>query len=807
MFSAKLAAPVTAILCALMQGCGGPSAVDGSVLLARHPEALIALELPDATRSSPPPEWIRIRAPLRHSRTVDTIDEYTVRLPFANIHRSHNSDSPPARFGLRTSGKHHWRFRRAMDKPWTWHIRGRFLTLRVPSDAPVPDLSTWTTRYGVAVDTAKSMSAPHSDLAPRDFALRQMTFSGGDRYGLFLPAPSSATFEITLPNDPVLEFHAGLLRPPLDRGVTSDGATLHVEVLRDGIPIRARACALLKTGERTRIRMHLGQYEGQTVQIRFQTDPGETTRLDHVFIEDPAVYTPTWSPKRLVLLFADTLRPDHLGAYGYDRPTSPALDSLADEGTLFEQVRSVSPWTLPAARAALTGRQPEEWHASERLPKILAERGWHTAAFVGNAFLSQEFDMGEDWGLYRYRFLASSENTVDAALGFLGQRAQSDVAVLLHFMDPHLPYTESPQYKNLWAGAAPAGLSEGVSLLELRDLDALEPAVQAAYATYMKARYDQNIRMMDDQVARLLKALPADATVVLYSDHGEEFWEHGGVEHGHALWDEVVKVPLIIRSPGLKTGRISTPASLLDLTPTVLGALGIDIDTPFQGRDLSRDRSVQPLAIGRILRGAESWAVVDGHNKWVTRLGRQHRYDLSTDPTENAGREDPHTSTLAPEAALLSKAVARPVQPVLHVIGAALTDAQWGDPHAQIKVSLPGGFSTAWSRGSLPVQEPVVQGDQVTLGPAVAPFTMLPPEFFAVPVSKTLDGLTLEVRSGDEQWKSVLGEGAPLPLVAGTDKALFEVRWDALPLPPEQAVPGTHPDRTEELRALGYIGD
>jgi hypothetical protein len=84
---------------------------------------------------------------------------------------------------------------------------------------------------------------------------------------------------------------------------------------------------------------------------------------------------------------------------------------------------------------------------------------------------------------------------------------------------------------------------------------------------------------------------------------------------------------------------------------------------------------------------------------------------------------------------------------------------------------------------------------------------MLPPEFFALPSSTSLNGLTLEVRSGDQVWRSVLEDDGALPLVAGTDDARFEVRWDALPMPPEQAVPGTHPDREEELRALGYLGD
>ena len=93
------------------------------------------------------------------------------------------------------------------------------------------------------------------------------------------------------------------------------------------------------------------------------------------------------------------------------------------------------------------------------------------------------------------------------------------------------------------------------------------------------------------------------------------------------------------------------------------------------------------------------------------------------------------------------------------------------------------------------------------LGPPSGPHAALPQEFFAVPVNASLDGLTLQVRAAGQQWSASLEKGAQLPLSAGSGASRFEVRWDALPLPPKQSVPGTHPDRAEELRALGYTGD
>jgi len=798
-----------AILAALCMACAGdaPPPEAGSILLARHPASIRSLELPPSSRPVEPPDRLRFRAPLTLERTAEGVDVYATRLPYQHVYRSHNNTAPPPHFDLQIPDARRWTYASTRDRPWTWSVTSKSLRVRVPEGTAPPDLTDWTARYAVAHESEARMALQSADTTPAGFALRQMRSAGAERFGVFLPAPATASFEVTVPRDAELSFWAGLLPAPLKTGLTSDGATLHVELLRDGQVLRERSCHLLEIGRRQRVRMQLSQYQGQTLQIRFRTDPGEDAHLDYVFLAEPALATRTWSPRRLVLLFADTLRPDHLGTYGHTRPTSPAIDALAAQSQVFEHARSISPWTLPAARAALTGRQPEAWEESERLPAILARNGWHTAAFVGNAFLSSEFDMGSDWGAYRYHFLARADETVDRAVETLSQHSHGDLALLLHFMEPHLPYMEKEPYRSLWAGEEPPGFETGVSLIQVDALGELTDAQRAEYARYLKDRYDQNIRAMDDQIGRLLDALPSDATVVLYSDHGEEFWEHGGFEHGHALWEEVVRVPLIIRSPHLRPGRVTTPVSLLDLTPTVLGALGIETDIAFKGRDLARNPTPAPVAIGRVLRGAESWAVVEGQDKWITRHGRHQRFDLEADPGETAPLDRAHTAEPVPEAALLAEAVERPVVPVLHVIGPHPSRAYWRAPKGEVALSLPGGFTDTWARGSLPTQEPRLDGDRAVLGPARPPHAAVAQEFFAVPANDSLEGLRLEIRTPSASWSAELEPGQALPLRAGPEGAGFEVRWDALPLPPRKQVPGTHPDRVEELRALGYTGD
>ncbi len=779
---------------------------EGSILLARHPDKLVALELPPASRETAPPEWLGFVDPLEFSRTDDGIDEYYARLPFQNVEYGHNTIVPPPHFELRTGEGRPWSYSGSRTTVWSWGVTSKLLKVRVPAGEAPPDLADWTAKYPIAEAEYLDMNLSTSGLEPIPFALTQVQVGSARRFGLFLPAPGLATFEVTLPADPELTVRAAVLKPPLTTGLASDGAALHIEILKNDNVVRVRTCDLPEVGKRNLIRMHLAQYAGQTVKIRFRTDPGEATHLDYVFLSEPTIQTRTWAPKRLVLLFADTLRPDHLGAYGYERDTSPAIDRLAAEGTVFEEVRSISPWTLPAARAVLTGQQPENWRHARRLQTILAENGWQTSAFVSNAFLSAEFGMGDEWGLYRYRFLSSAEDTVDAALAELARNPRSDSAILVHFMEPHVPYRESEPYRHMWAGEDPPGFEKGVSLIEIGKLR-LDSAAKDRYARYLKDRYDQNIRMMDDQIARLIDALPPDTTVVLYSDHGEEFWEHDGIEHGHALWEEVVRVPLIIRSPNLPPGRVSQPGSLLDLTPTVLSVLGIASDADFDGRDLSSAGASPPVAIGRVLRGAESWAVVHGGKKWVTRHGKQQLFDLENDPHETDAVEDLHGAAPAPSAAKLAEALGRPVLPVLHVIGPDPSKAHWRAKEGKVVLTLPGGFVSAWAAGSLAEQEPVIEGDTVTLGPVEPPFSAVPQEFFAVPRADTLEGLTLEVYTSGVRWSSTLGDGTDPLLSAGRGRAHFEVRWDAMPVPPDEVVPSTHPDRAEELRALGYTGD
>jgi hypothetical protein len=168
-----------------------------------------------------------------------------------------------------------------------------------------------------------------------------------------------------------------------------------------------------------------------------------------------------------------------------------------------------------------------------------------------------------------------------------------------------------------------------------------EEQLQEAVA-YLESRYDQNIRFVDAQLERLLSSLDEQDVVVLFSDHGEEFGEHGELEHGHAVHEELLRIPLVIRAPGIEPGRIRSPVSLLDIAPTVLELANVQTDAVqgesllalMRGESNASSATERAHVAGRTLYGSDAWAVLSAGRKWVLRNGVERIYDLDSDPGE-----------------------------------------------------------------------------------------------------------------------------------------------------------------------------
>ncbi len=309
-------------------------------------------------------------------------------------------------------------------------------------------------------------------------------------------------------------------------------------------------------------------------------------------------------PRNLILISIDTLCADHLGSYGYERPTSPTIDAIAAEGLLFEDVSTPSPWTLPSHASMLTGLYPNRHGVkshTQRLPgrvKTIAEmfkaHGYDTAGFVNSHNLSTRYGLDRGFGYFDYikEDAGQTEPSLvgTRAMQWLKRGKEKPFFLFLHYYDVHSDYTSRPQYEDKfthpYSGKADGTTSQLVSVRQG------EGALDQTDAEHLIDLYDAGIRQMDDGIKQLVQFLKDNqiydnSLLVITSDHGEEFLEHGGVLHGRTHYQEVMKIPWIMHGPSIPAGhRVRQMASLVDLMPTLLGLMGIAAPDGLDGMDL-----------------------------------------------------------------------------------------------------------------------------------------------------------------------------------------------------------------------------
>jgi arylsulfatase A-like enzyme len=317
------------------------------------------------------------------------------------------------------------------------------------------------------------------------------------------------------------------------------------------------------------------------------------------------------TPPNIVLYIIDTLRADHLGCYGYSRPTSPRIDAFANDATLFAHASAQSAWTKPAVATILTGLYPPVHGAnsvsdvlSDEVPTLaeaLAESGYDTAGFVTNSVLSRAYGFAQGFNHFEYleetedrEFHQLSDRVNRSVFSWLDNRPQEDpFFICVHTMDPHAPYTpRSPFAEELASQVTDPRLGR---LQIVNGLTWKDRAPEKNTASDLMALYDGEIRFNDAQFGELLDKLEAmnvleSSLVVFVSDHGEEFGDHGRWQHGFTLFEEMLHVPLIIRFPfaaGAGT-VVSTTVGQVDVVPTVLEVAGLAVPPGVQGRSLAQ---------------------------------------------------------------------------------------------------------------------------------------------------------------------------------------------------------------------------
>jgi len=411
----------------------------------------------------------------------------------------------------------------------------------------------------------------------------------------------------------------------------------------------------------------------------------------------PALTRPTDAPLAVIYL-VDTLRADHTGPYGYARKTTPELDAFAKDAVVFESAVAHASWTKPSVASILTSLLPGQHRAVQlrdpleskhvTLAEMLRAKGFSTGAAIANSVIylpESNFGRGFDYfaGLHgeegRPSKLVDAAGVVDTALRWLDSRQGLPNFLYVHTMDPHVPYAPPPPFDRMF---------EPHPTPEHPAVDPRTDYKEPLDRDRIVAQYDGDVAYGDQQFGRFVRELKARglydrALIVFMADHGEEFLDHGQWFHGRSLYDELIRIPLIVKFPKQAAGgrRIAQQAQAVDVLPTVLRALDLPVPAPptIAGRPLHElvfATQEKREAIAEIShRGIVAHGVRTEGDKFVRRFGPEQDelyFDLAKDPGERENLSDK-----APERVRLLRAKAEEAMapsPFRHVLRALGND-------------------------------------------------------------------------------------------------------------------------------------
>jgi arylsulfatase A-like enzyme len=371
----------------------------------------------------------------------------------------------------------------------------------------------------------------------------------------------------------------------------------------------------------------------------------------------------------VVIITLDACRVDQFGPRPDGTTLTPNIDRFAENAVVFTHCRSQASWTSPSLSTLHTGQYPMVHYATAHRPlgtsqptlaELMGEAGYDTRAVVANRLCHRSLGMARGFDDYLYwdqnRFIRALgyyetyfyylENRIyekrntrvgekddhttiitDRLVDIFEEDRGRPLFLWTHYLDPHTPYSPPPEY--VAAEDRPFIDKFGHGNRKKADLN--------------RRLYDGEVRYVDDELGRVLPLIPPDALVIISSDHGEEFWEHDGFDHGKTLYEEVIRVPLVVRFPEGRGGVSDAPVAVIDLAPTILGHLGLDVPPSMQGRDISAAASAAewdfPVFAGSsMLAGERQYTVVYRGRKLI--LGHKESmsaakyFDLAADPGE-----------------------------------------------------------------------------------------------------------------------------------------------------------------------------
>ena len=579
---------------------------------------------------------------------------------------------------------------------WNDEEIGRIVLTAAPEDyrlaVPVEVQNTGSNliHLGYASSSGASTEPPHVawHLVRVEGAATGARPVADDEGVLRLPFRSAVDYYVLLPEGGALEFAGLALYGPQGAWRSADPAPgLTVSVWKHPLGPATVVEAFTERKGRLELPIH-----DQPMRIRLEPTAGErvpqaeagltfTAALEsptypwpHAAAPETAVADETTTPApdgpspHVLIFLVDTLRADHLGCYGYDRPTTPNIDRWAESAVLFENAVAQSSWTRPTTASVLTGLYPHNHGARTRndrlaedvpyLPEILRSLGYRALGVTTNSIVGPAYGFRRGFGHHRHfgesrrrpGLYVPAWRAVNETLKWLERVKPGDsFFAYVHVSDPHHPYHPPPAQREQFAPGAPL-TPPGPGLLAAPD------SVKAHYVDL----YDGEIAHVDEQFGRLLDELDErgfldDTLVVFVSDHGEEFLDHGHYGHGASLYQEQIHVPLIIQMPrrlrsATQPSTVAAQVQQIDIVPTILDAIGQSDLIETDGRSLlplMRSAPVPPphnLALSDLRSDGEGADAVllelpDSRRKLIdygsATFGAAHQlFDTAADPDE-----------------------------------------------------------------------------------------------------------------------------------------------------------------------------
>jgi len=447
--------------------------------------------------------------------------------------------------------------------------------------------------------------------------------SGIFQESVVMRAPEKLQFNVTLPENPILELNLGTIE--------NYPVTFNLSIQQKGWNrdqnLLSRTITTPQRWDRNLI--DLSRFAGQIALIQFSLSAEKSGAIgiwgNPVIRNRQIESAKKETPQRVILIWTDTLRKDHLQTYGYSRETSPNISKLANEGVKFTDAIAQATWTKVATPAMMTSLYPTTNGVHkfyDRLPssattlaEVFYNAGFATVNYCGNLFtgrfsnLHQGFEeVNEDVSLADPNSSKNTRETIDRFLPWLESHKSVPFFAFLHLYDPHDPYKPKAPYDTLWADPARDKQQEielkkivvaiDTPLMRLFKMPTKDEFQKAGvdpkpFIQYNIDLYDGSIRGMDTEIGRLMekvKALDLDkkTMIVIAGDHGEEFLDHGKTFHGQSVYGELTDVTLIFWAPQFlpKNKVVSETVEMVDLMPTILELCNLRGPKEMQGESL-----------------------------------------------------------------------------------------------------------------------------------------------------------------------------------------------------------------------------